>query len=440
MTTPKRYLFAIIDGGGTVPADTSVIRAMVDRGHDVRVLADRVLAPDIASTGAEHVVWDRAPQRSNLDPQSVIMKDWDAKTPFEAFGRVRDGAMVGPAALFAADVRTELQRRPADVVVGNFFVFGAQIAAEAEGVPFAFLVSNLLSFRGSGTPPLGPGLKPARGPLGRARDAVLNRIMARLFDKGLDQLNEVRRANGLEPIASVLENFERADRLLLMTSSAFEYESFTPPPNVRLVGPRLDDPAWVGSWTPPVGDEPLVLVGMSSTFMDHANALERAATALAGLPVRGLVTTGPAIPVETIDAPANVTVVERAPHSEVLRHAKVIVTHAGHGTVLKALAAGVPVVAMPLGRDQLDNAARVVHHGAGLRLKPTAKPDAIAKAVRRLLEEPSFSAAAERMAAAIAMETAEDLAAAELEALASLDSAAADELRNSQSGREAVPS
>ena len=440
MTTPKRYLFAIIDGGGTVPADTSVIRAMVDRGHDVRVLADRVLAPDIASTGAEHVVWDRAPQRSNLDPQSVIMKDWDAKTPFEAFGRVRDGAMVGPAGLFAADVRSELQRRPADVVVGNFFVFGAQIAAEAEGVPFAFLVSNLLSFRGSGTPPLGPGLKPARGPLGRARDAVLNRIMARLFDKGLDQLNEVRRANGLEPIASVLENFERADRLLLMTSSAFEYESFTPPPNVRLVGPRLDDPAWVGSWTPPVGDEPLVLVGMSSTFMDHANALERAATALAGLPVRGLVTTGPAIPVETIDAPANVTVVERAPHSEVLRHAKVIVTHAGHGTVLKALAAGVPVVAMPLGRDQLDNAARVVHHGAGLRLKPTAKPDAIAKAVRRLLEEPSFSAAAERMAAAIAMETAEDLAAAELEALASLDSAAADELRNSQSGREAVPS
>jgi hypothetical protein len=51
MTTPKRYLFAIIDGGGTVPADTSVIRAMVERGHDVRVLADRVLAPDVEPTG-----------------------------------------------------------------------------------------------------------------------------------------------------------------------------------------------------------------------------------------------------------------------------------------------------------------------------------------------------------------------------------------------------
>ena len=440
MTQPKRYLFAIIDGGGTVPADTSVIRALVRRGHDVRVLADRVLAPDIETTGAEHVPWDRAPQRPNLDPQSVIMKDWDTKTPFQAFGRVRDGAMVGPAALFAADVRAELQRRPADVVVGNFFVFGAQIAAEAEGVPFAFLVSNLLSFPDSGTPPLGPGLKPARGPLGRARDAALNRVMARLFDKGLDQLNEARRANGLEPRASVLENFERADRLLLMTSRAFEYESFTPPPNVRVVGPRLDDPAWVGDWTPPAGDDPLVLVGMSSTYMDHADVLQRVTSALGRLRVRGIVTTGPAVPVEAIEAPANVTVVERAPHREVLRHASAIVTHAGHGTVIKALAAGVPVVALPLGRDQLDNAARVAHHGAGLRLKPNAKPDAIAKALRRVLDDPSFAANAERLAAAIAAETAEDRAAQELEALASLDSSAADELRNSQSGREAVPS
>src|SRR5215210_5775295 len=418
MTTPRSYLFAIIDGGGTVPADTSVIRAMVERGHDVRVLADRVLAPDVESTGAEHIPWNRAPQRRDLDPQSVIIRDWDAKTPFEAFGRARDGVLVRPAGLFAADVRDELHRRPADAVVANFFVFGAQIAPEAEGVPFAFLVSNILSFKGSNTPPLGPGLKPARGPLGRARDRALNRFMARLFDKGLDELNAVRRANGLEPRTSVLENFERADRLLLMTSSAFEYEQFTPPPNVRITGPRLDDPAWAGDWTPPAGDDPLVLVGMSSTFMDHAEVLQRAATALGGLPVRGLVTTGPAVPAGSIDAPANVTVVERAPHSEVLRHACAVVTHAGHGTVIKSLAAGVPVVALPLGRDQLDNAARVAHHGAGLRLKPNAKPEVIARAVSRVLDEPSFRAVAGRLADEIAEETAEDRAVAELETLA----------------------
>jgi len=418
MTTPRSYLFAIVDGGGTMPADTSVIRAMVERGHDVRVLADRVLAPDIEATGAEHVPWNRAPQRPNLDPLSMIVNDYDAKTPFQAFALIRDGVIVGPADRFAADVRDELRRRPADVVVGNFFVFGAQIAAEAEGVPFAFLVSNILSFKGSGTPPLGPGLKPARGPLGRVRDAGLNRLMARLFDKGLDRLNEVRRENGAAPVSSVLESFERADRLLLMTSRSFEYETFSPPPNVRLVGPRLDDPAWAGEWTPPAGDDPLVLVGMSSTFMDHADVLQRATTALGDLPVRGLVTTGPAIPVDAIDAPSNVTVVERAPHSQVLRHASAVLTHAGHGTVIKSLAAGVPVVAVPLGRDQLDNAARVAHHGAGLRLKPNASSEAIARAVRRVLDEPSYRANAERLASAIAAETADDRAVEELEELA----------------------
>jgi MGT family glycosyltransferase len=250
------------------------------------------------------------------------------------------------------------------------------------------------------------------------RDRAINRVMSRLFDKRLDQLNEARGANGLEPIDSVLQNFERADRLLLMTSRGFEYESFSPPPNVRLVGPRLDDPAWAGDWTPPPGDEPLVLVGMSSTYMDHADVLRRAAGALGELPVRGVVTTGPAVDPNEIEAPPNVTVVRRAPHSEVMRQASAVVTHAGHGTVLKALAAGVPIVAMPLGRDQLDNAARVQHHGAGLRLKPKAKPDAIAGAVRRLLEEPSFAAAAERLAAAISTERASDRAVEELEELA----------------------
>ncbi len=418
MTMPKRYLFAIIDGGGTVPADTSVIRAMVARGHDVRVLADRVLAPDIETTGAEHVPWERAPQRADLDPQSVIMKDWDTKTPFQAFARVRDGAMTGPAGLFAADVRAELERGPADVVVGNFFVFGAQIAAEAEGVPFAFLVSNLLSFPGSGTPPLGPGLKPARGPLGRARDAAINGAMRRLFDKGLGQLNEARRANGLEPAGSVLENFERADRLLLMTSRAFEYEQFTPPPNVRIVGPRLDDPAWAGDWSPPPGDDPLVLVGMSSTYMDHADVLQRVATALGELPVRGLVTTGPAIPAGVdrcagqrdrggARAPQRGAEARlRGGHPRRPRH-----RHQGAGR----RRAGGRAAARPRSARQR-RASRASRRGAAL--KPKARPDAIAGAVRRVLDEPSFAAGARRLADAIAAETARDRAVEELEGLA----------------------
>src|SRR5829696_2225416 len=423
MPTPKRYLFAITDGGGSVPPDASVVRALVDRGHDVRVLADRVLAPDVATTGAEHIPWTTAPQRPDLGPTSMVINDWDAKTPQEAFVRVMDGVMTGPAQQFADDVRAELRRRPADVVVSNFFLMGAQIAARAEGVPVAVLIPNLFAMPGWGIPPIGPGLKPMRGPVGRARDALIGKATTRLFDRRLDDLNAARTANGLEPLQHVLDQFSAADRILILTSRAFEFPQYSPPSTVRFCGPRLDDPAWAGVWAPPAGDDPLVLVGLSSTFMDHQAVLQRVATALGSLPVRGMVTTGPAIEPSSVDAPANVEVVRSAPHSEVLRHAAAVVTHGGHGTVIKALAAGVPQVCLPLGRDQLDNAARVDWHGAGLRLKPKAAPAKIAEAVRRVIDDPSFAAAARRVGDAIADDLREDRALAELEDLAARNGA-----------------
>jgi MGT family glycosyltransferase len=418
MTMPKRFLFAITDGGGTVPADTSVIRALVRRGHDVRVLADRVLATDVEATGAEHIVWATAPQRPDLAPQSVVVRDWDARTPLGAFARARDGLMIGPADRFAADVRAELRRRPADVVVANLFLFGAQVAAEAEGVPVAMLSPSLLSLPGWGCPPLGPGFPPAGGPLGRARDAAVGMVISRSFDRSLRTLNAVRAENGLGPIDSVLSTYERADRLLILTSRAFDYDCFRPSANVRVTGPRLDDPAWAGDWTPPPGDEPLVLVGMSSTYMAHGEILQRVTTALGELPIRGLVTTGPAIAPDSITAPSNVTVVERAPHSQVLRQAAAVVTHGGHGTVIKTLAAGVPLVVLPFGRDQADNAARVAHHRAGIRLSRGARAAAITTAVRRVLDDPAYAAGAQRLAAAIAEDLRSDRAVGELEALA----------------------
>jgi UDP:flavonoid glycosyltransferase YjiC (YdhE family) len=131
------------------------------------------------------------------------------------------------------------------------------------------------------------------------------------------------------------------------------------------------------------------------------------------------VTLGPALdPAVLGPTPANVTVVASAPHREVLEHAAAVVTHAGHGTVIKSLAAGVPVVALPMGRDQPDNAARLVAAGAGVALKPSAKVAAIRDAVADVLATPSYTAAARRLAAAIAAEAHPDRAVAELEALA----------------------
>jgi MGT family glycosyltransferase len=160
-----------------------------------------------------------------------------------------------------------------------------------------------------------------------------------------------------------------------------------------------------------------VLVGLSSTYQDQHAMLRTAVGALGSLPVRGLVTTGPAVDPAGVPAAPNVRVVEAAPHAEVLRHAAAVVTHGGHGTVIKALAAGVPLVVVPMGRDQLDVAARVAASGAGIRLKPSVKPAKLAAAIAEVLRDPSYRDAAGRLAEAIAAETADDRAVAELEAL-----------------------
>jgi UDP:flavonoid glycosyltransferase YjiC (YdhE family) len=134
------------------------------------------------------------------------------------------------------------------------------------------------------------------------------------------------------------------------------------------------------------------------------------------------VTTGPAVDPEQIAAPPNVTVVRSAPHGEVLAHADVLVTHGGHGTVVKGLVAGVPIVCLPTGRDQPDNAARLKARGAGIKLSRKAAPKTIASAVQRLIDDPSYRAAARRLGDQLRAEAGSGAALAELEALAGVRS------------------
>jgi MGT family glycosyltransferase len=411
------YLFAVLDAGGAVPPVLSVAGSLVERGHDVRVLTDPVVRAEVEAVGARHVPWTHGPHRHVRNKETDIAKDWQARTPVGAMATTRDGFMVGPAAEFARDTLDELARQPADAVVSEMLPFGAMIAGQAAGVPVAVLFTTVLPLPVPGRPPFGPGFMPARGLPGRLRDAGVGRLSGAMWNKALPRLNATRAAHGLEPLGHVFDQIGGTDRMLVLTSEAFDFPAAELPPHVRYVGPRLADPAWAEEWTPPPGDEPLVLVGMSSTYQKHTGLLDRVAEALGRLPVRGLITTGPAVAPEEVSAPANVTVVRSAPHAQVLEHAAAVVTHAGHGTVIKSLAQGVPVVALPIGRDQPDVAARLVASGAGLRLRPGSPARRIAAAVERVLDEPAFRTAAARLADAIADEVAQDRAAVELEAL-----------------------
>src|SRR5262249_7524027 len=147
------------------------------------------------------------------------------------------------------------------------------------------------------------------------------------------------------------------------------------PESVVYAGPEIDDPSWSEPFNMELAGDPawpLILVGLSTTFQDQVAAIQRVLDATESLPVRVLVTTGETIEPWALRAPANATVCKVVGHGKVLPHAALTITHAGHGTVIRSLAHGVPLLCLPMGRDQDDNAVRVVARGAGLRLKPTA--------------------------------------------------------------------
>ena len=364
-------------------------------GHDVVVLADPVLRPDVEAAGAEWRSWTEAPAKRSYSPDEDLARDWEARTPLGKFARFRDGIAFGPAAGYAHDVRAEIERRRPDVVVNPTVMFGAQAATEAAGVPQVILLTTVYVIPGTGAAPYGTGCAAPRNAVERARLARRPPVDAALVT-GMRSLNATRAELGLPADHNPFEQARRAERFLVLTSRAFDVVPAGVPDNVRWVGPRLDDPAWAGAWTPPPGDDPLVLVGLSSTYMDQAGMLARIAAALGELPVRGLITLGPAMEGARVDTPPNVTVVPSAPHGEVLRHATAAIHHGGHGTTIKTLAAGVPAVVLPAGRDQPDSAARTVAAGAGVQLKPSAKPTAIARAARTVLDDGRYRAAAGR--------------------------------------------
>jgi len=418
----RHFLFVTWDGGGTVPPELSVTRALVERGHRVTVLADPTIEPEASAAGAGFRSWREAPYLVSRRPEDDLLRDFEARTPPQLVARLSDRLICGPAALQAAETAQALGELRPDVVVASAFLLGPQMAAEAEELPVAALLPNIYPFPAPGLPPFGTGWRPARGVLGRARDAAMARLGGRLWARALPQVNAARATLGLAPLAAVWQQLDRADRVLVLTSPSFDFPA-RPPANVRYVGPRLVDPAGralaaaagrraagarLAQRRPPGparaaaadrgGDR-----GHARSRGRHDGQRDRprGAGRAGGRAGAGL---GPAF--------------GRPGGGRGRRQPR------GHGTVIKALAAGVPQLVVPMGRDQLDNAARVTARGAGLRRRPGASGRAIAAAVRRLPDEPSHREGARAMAARLRSERGRDAAADELEELRSLARAA----------------
>ena len=150
-------------------------------------------------------------------------------------------------------------------------------------------------------------------------------------------------------------------------------------------------------------DRPLVYVTYGSvtpTLPQFPGLFRATVDALGDLPARVLFTVGVDVDLEPLwPVPPNFHVERWVPQATVMPHAAAMVGHGGAGSTRMALAAGVPSVVVPGFADQPRNARRVDELGAGIGLEDVA---GLRDAVQRLLDEPSYRSAAERVAREVA--------------------------------------
>jgi UDP:flavonoid glycosyltransferase YjiC (YdhE family) len=142
-----------------------------------------------------------------------------------------------------------------------------------------------------------------------------------------------------------------------------------------------------------------VYLTLGTVFNEQPHLFRTVLAGLNRLRVPVVVTTGPGVDPAALGAQPDTVRVERyLPQASVLPHCRAVVSHGGSGTVLGALAHGLPQLCLPQGADQFVNAGAVAAAGAGLAIQPDElTADAVAAAVGRLLDEPEFSLSAKKV-------------------------------------------
>ncbi len=351
-----------------------ILDALATRGHQIAL---RTLASEVGLMSARG--FDAAPIAPSIE--AIEHDDYGARTPPAKLKRGM--ATFGARAPHeVADLRTAIESHQPDAILVDCMSWGATAVAESWGGPWAQWFPFPLAMTSRDVPPFGPGLKPAAGAAGRARDRLLRPILVGSLKRAcFPALNATRASVGVPRFETTDAMFGAAPLLLYMTAEPFEYPRSDWPASVRMVGPccwepPADPPAWLEQI-----ERPLVLVTTSSEFQDDGRLVRTALDAMADEDV-DVVATMPAAELSG-SVPANARVERFVPHAPLLARAVCAVTHGGAGATQKALASGVPVCVVPFGRDQLEVARRVEVADAGTRLTaPKLNPERLRKQIR----------------------------------------------------------
>ncbi len=362
-----RYLVVATAGAGgdLQPLIASAV-GLRDRGHETVFLGDPSVRRSLGGLGLEVRV---LPEELDLGPWLIAA----VREAMAATGG--DAGAAGPIVLermkvwareLAGPVAEEVRDLRPDALVTS--LFGVEVI-EAASPARPWAVVNSTFYVGTGSPrTMEEDMAPRAIPL-------------------------------LRHYAGLLDS---ASLVLHATDAVFDFGFEGLPPRHHYAGP-------LGIWEPPsepspyLGEpgDPWVLVTISSQLQDDTALVEAALQALSDRPLRVVATLGPdRAPEDLPTVPGNARVERVVSHSAVLERGVLLVSHAGHGSVMKALWHGRPMVLVPWGRDQPGVAARAEALGvAAVVGREDASREALSAAIDRVLADETMSERSARHAA-----------------------------------------
>jgi UDP:flavonoid glycosyltransferase YjiC (YdhE family) len=336
-----RILFVVADGGGNIPPQLGVARALRRRGARVQFLGHREIRRQIEADDFEFEEFASATPTKSTQQRSLLRLMSD-------FARAATDLSIGDEVLAVA------RRDCADIVIVDVLLNAAVskvAASEFRTVVFVHCFYRMVQDL-------------AGGPIG---------LLLRL--RGIDPLDA-----------------ERSGPLLLVSARA-DLDPVRGTPPVRHV--------WQGTPVASIPTRPKrILVSLSnSAFAGQRRMLQNILDAVAPLPVEAIVTVGPAIDASGLRVPTNTAMHSWLDHDEILPTASMVVGHGGHSTTMRALSFGVPVVVMPANGfiDQKRVGSVLEANDAGLLLPKHARAARIRAAIEKVLGEPRYRASAGRL-------------------------------------------
>jgi MGT family glycosyltransferase len=402
----SRFLVTLWPFTGHLLPQMAIARALREHGHEVAFFSGEAVRETLESEGFELLPFERLDQERAFRNMRAI----------EAGGRIRPVLrdwLVETIPDQLTDLRRVLERWRPDVIATDLSLWGPIVVLhDAEPIPVA-LSSTFMGplIPGPDAPAWGFGLPAPRTARARALNGGITRLTELAGRELRRRVDEIRAEHGLGPLPEPINRYTaRLPLYLVGNVRELDYDRRDLPPSVHYVGNCIWYPP-----TPPEAaaalegirtDRPWVHVADSTLASGQPRLLRAAVEGLADEPVEVLISTGGGRAPEELGfgaLPANVHIARWFDHGELLPRCTALVTVGGKATVLAAAEAGVPMVVVPTTWDKPDNARRVTHAGAGIRLPARrCTPEPLRAAVRQVLAEPRHRAGAQRLAALLA--------------------------------------